>query len=273
MFVPLHDNNTLRVIPFQRVTVGLLVLNVAVFAWQVLGGHGSSQEMWIRLGFVPSEFFGDAAALPAYGQVPEAVTLISYSFLHGDFLHLAGNMLFLWIFGDNVEDALGHWRFLLFYCLGAAAAALSEGLLGAAPNAPLIGASGATAACLGAYLVLHPRVRIWILLLMRIPIPLPAYGVIGLWVIMQIVFAATGLDPSTAWFAHLGGFLAGALMVVVLRRPEVPLLDGLRKANALMPTNSTQLKDQTHSPWAEVSEHSTPPPATKPRIDSTEGPP
>lgn len=241
MFLPFHDQNALKLIPFQRVTVALIIANIIVFVGQIISGAEGTEELWLRLGFIPGAFFGTQAPIPGTAEVPGAITLISYSFLHGDALHLGGNMLFLWIFGDNIEDALGHWRFLLFYMLGAAAAALSEGLLGGNPYVPLIGASGATSACLGAYIMLHPRVRIWILLLMRIPIPLPAYGVIGLWVAMQLVFAFTQMDAGTAWFAHLGGFVAGALLVIFMRKPSVELFDGWRKPGA--PTVAP-------SPWA-----------------------
>jgi hypothetical protein len=122
--------------------------------------------------------------------VPEEATYITYAFLHGDIFHLGGNMLFLWVFGDNVEDALGHLRFLLFYLLCAAAGALMHGLLGPDSQVPLIGASGAVAGVVAAYLMLHPRVKVWILAFGRIPLRIPAYIALGLWILFQLVMIA-----------------------------------------------------------------------------------
>lgn len=227
VFLPLHDRNKLKVIPFQRVTAGLIAVNVAVFLVQLATGADRSYEFIASFGFTPVELMGlpTPATLGPF-ELPAVATLFTYSFFHGDFMHLAGNMLFLWIFGDNVEDALGHVRFLLFYLVGGAAAALAEAAFGAAGDVPLIGASGAISACLGAYLLLYPKVRIWVLVLMRLPIPLPAYGVIAVWVITQIAFILTSEDMGVAWWAHLGGFAAGMALVWPLRHRRAPGADG-----------------------------------------------
>ncbi len=150
-------------------------------------------------------------------------TLLTYSIVHGSWWHLGANMLFLWTFADNVEDALGHWRFLLFYVLGGAIAALAQGLFGGQPLAPYVGASGAVAACVGGYVLLYPRARIWILFLMRIPLPVPAWLAGIMFLVTQLLFLAFGAEPSVGWTGHLAGFAGGMLMVVFLRQRGVQL--------------------------------------------------
>jgi membrane associated rhomboid family serine protease len=151
-------------------------------------------------------------------------------FLHADILHLVGNMLFLWVFGDNIEDALGHVRFLVFYLVCGVIAGLTFVFMmpdAAHANIPLIGASGAVAGCVGAYLVLHPKVRVWVLIFRVIPFKISAAWALGAWVIMQFVMALMPQNDSVAWWAHVGGLIVGALLIVVMRRPGVPLFDGV----------------------------------------------
>ena len=137
------------------------------------------------------------------------------------FFHMATNMLFLWVFGDNIEDALGHVRFLVFYLLCAAAGAFAHGLLEPGSQAPLIGASGAVAGVVAAYLILHPRVRVWVLALGRLPLPLPAFIPLALWVIYQFAMVLVDHDSGISWAAHVGGIVAGAVLVIVLKRSGV----------------------------------------------------
>ncbi|MBN9022227.1 MAG: rhomboid family intramembrane serine protease, partial [Rhizobiales bacterium] len=163
---------------------------------------------------------------PDIYAVPDWATLFTYAFLHADFWHLLGNMVFLWVFADNIEDAFGHLRFLLFYLLCAAGAGYVFLLSDPDAQTPLVGASGAVAGVVAAYLMLHPRQRVWILVLMRIPVPLPAFLVLGFWVLFQfysIIVAQP--DEQIAWWAHVGGLATGALLVLVLRRRGVPLFD------------------------------------------------
>ena len=227
MFIPLRDRNSLKTIHFQRVTVGLIVLNTAIYFIGLLAGTDTDEALWGNLGFVPAHLF--ASAPPGSDgpdwHVPALLTLLTHTFFHENFWHLAGNMLFLWVFGDNVEDALGSWRFLVFYLIGGLVAGLSEGLVGPNPGLPLIGASGAISACIGAYLLLYPRSKIWILLFFRIPLLLPAYWVGVIWVATQVAYALLKLEPGTAWYAHLGGLVAGMLLVILLRRPGVHLFN------------------------------------------------
>lgn len=226
MFIPLHDANSLKYVRVQYVTIGLILVNVAV--WVVAGliaSQAFSDETVVGLGYIPALVFGYADLAPGLVLVPENATYITYAFIHTDFLHLATNMLFLWVFGDNVEDALGHLRFLVFYLACAAAGALVHGLLQPASEAPLIGASGAVSGVVAAYLLLHPKVRVWVLVFMRFPLPLPAVVPLVLWIGQQ--FYMLFLDPhgGISWGAHVGGILTGAILVVLFRRRGVPLFD------------------------------------------------
>lgn len=226
MFIPLHDTNALRHIRVQYVTIGLIAINV--LTWLLTGLAVSSEvetATVMGLGFIPAVVFDYAVLEPALVIVPPDATLVTYAFLHADFWHLASNMLFLWVFGDNVEDALGHFRFLLFYLLCAAAGALFHGIVAPESEMPLIGASGAVAGVVSAYMLLHPRVRIWVLVLFRFPLPLPAFIPLLLWIGQQFVMLATDQGSGVSWGAHVGGILTGACLVLVMRRRGVPLFD------------------------------------------------
>lgn len=230
VFIPLSDDNPLRAIRFQWVTVGLIAANVIVFLLQnTPGGEISAASFAL----VPTELFhvklfgGSAHGPFDQANVPEGATLLTYMFLHGDVFHLGFNMLFLWVFGDNVEDAMGHGRYLLFYLLCGVAAGLVHACMLPASKVPLIGASGAVAGVIAAYLLLHPRVLVWVLAFRIIPLRIPAALVLGIWVLTQFAMIwITSKEPDqVAWWAHAGGIVAGALLVLVLRRPGVPLFD------------------------------------------------
>lgn len=235
MFVPIHDDNKLKSIPFQYVTLTLIALNIAVF--MVQQASGKPLAAFASFALVPAElfqvgYFGGSA----HGQydtlaVPEGYTLITYTFVHGDFFHLLFNMLFLWVFGDNVEDAMGHFKFLIFYIACGIFAGLLHAYMVPDSPRPLIGASGAVAGVIAAYLMLHPRVMVWVLVL-RLFLPIKIYAVwaLGAWIAMQFVMvylAQTGIHKGpVAWWAHIGGLVAGALLVLFMRRRGVPLFDG-----------------------------------------------
>lgn len=231
--VPVHDQNALRFIPFQHVTVGLIALNALVFLYQMSLSETAFGAFAFVAGIIPASILTDgfdaAARLPlptGWAYIQPEVTLVTYMFLHGDVWHLLGNMLFLWVFGDNIEDAMGHVRFLVFYLLCGVAAALVHAAVDPASEIPLIGASGAIAGLIGAYLMLYPRVRMWVLILMRIPLRLPAYLVLFAWLAMQLFFVAAGDQSGTAWWAHIGGFAAGVLLVPFFKRRSVALFGG-----------------------------------------------
>lgn len=225
MFIPLHDANSLKYIRLQYVTLALIALNVLAYLMTAVAGDRVVEAAVIGLGYIPSTVFDIAERPDEWVLVPDDATFVTYSFLHGDLWHLGGNMLFLWVFGDNVEDALGHVRFLVFYLACAAAGALVHGLAAPDSQAPLIGASGAIAGVVTAYLMLHPRVKVWVLVLGRFPLRLPASILLALWIAFQVVMMALAGEGEISWAAHVGGILAGAVLVVVLRRRGVPLFD------------------------------------------------
>lgn len=226
MFIPLHDRNDLKHIDMQYVTVTLIVINFAV--WFITGPIATedfANAALLGFGYIPAIVFDYAMLDPSLVYVPNEFTFVTYSFLHGDLSHLAMNMLFLWVFGDNVEDALGHFRFLVFYLLCAAAGALVHGLIDPASEAPLIGASGAVSGVVAAYFLLHPKVRVWTLVLFRVPLPLPAAIPLAFWIGQQFFMLAVDPNGGVSWSAHVGGIIAGLVLVVLLRRPGVPLFD------------------------------------------------
>ena len=224
MFLPLHDQNPLKIVPFQFVTVTIILVNVAVFAWQAFLPLGDENSFVLGYGMVPAVLFDHSLLPPDIVRLPAEITLLTYMFLHTDVWHLLGNMLFLWVFADNIEDAMGHFRLALFYLLCGIAAGLCHGLFEADSIAPLIGASGAAAGVLGAYLLLHPKVKILVLLFGRLPLVLPAYVLIAGWVGLQL-FALFYSDENISWWAHIGGFLVGAALLPLLRDKSIPLLD------------------------------------------------
>jgi len=226
MFVPLHDENTLKSIRFQFVTLAIIVVNVVIY---LLEATQLEDVAIASFAIIPNELF-DTSLLPFPTEQPgpafnERLTLLSYMFFHGDVLHLAGNMLFLWVFGDNVEDALGHVKFLFFYLACGVAGGLLHAWIEPTSAVPLIGASGAVAGVIAAYLMLHPRVRVWVLALKAIPLRISAAFALGIWILIQIVMVFLPQVGPTAWWAHIGGLLAGAVLVVFLRRPGVRLFD------------------------------------------------
>jgi membrane associated rhomboid family serine protease len=233
VFVPISDDNPLKSIRFQFVTVGLIALNVLIFA---ASAAAPDPRMIGSFALIPNELFRVGVwGGPANGPfdiwpVAERYTLISYMFFHGDIFHLIGNMLFLWVFGDNVEDAMGHGRFLAFYLLCGIAGALAHAAFVAVvggPNlgVPLIGASGAVAGVIAAYLMLHPHVRVWVLVFRFIPLRITAMFALGAWIATQLVMVALPQVGPTAWWAHIGGLVAGAALVIVMRRPGIALFD------------------------------------------------
>ena len=225
--LPLKDDNPLTRIPFQYVTLVLIGACVAVFLWQVSLAAGGEAAV-LGLGAIPAVVFGSRELVPGLVLVPATLTLVTSMFLHGGWMHLLGNMLFLWIFGDNVEDSMGHLRFLVFYLVCGVAAALAHAALNADSTVPMVGASGAISGVLGAYLVLHPRTQVLVLFMYMVT-RLPAFVVLGLWIGMQVVNASMvgGVEGGgTAWWAHIGGFIAGAALIVPFRHKSVPLFDG-----------------------------------------------
>ncbi len=225
VFIPLHDANHLKRIRLQYVTLGLIALNVAVFLVTFIGGEQFMIASSYYFGFIPSTISGVVERPADMMTVPDWTTFLSYAFFHGNWLHLGGNMLFLWVFGDNVEDAMGHLRFLIFYCACAIAGGVFHYLADNQSQVPLIGASGAVAGIVAAYLILHPRVHIWVLAFGRIPLRLPAWIVLAAWIVFQFgMFAFVG-DDEISFGAHIGGIICGSILIFLFRRTDTPLLD------------------------------------------------
>jgi membrane associated rhomboid family serine protease len=225
VFLPLYDGVPLAYLKAPLVTRALI--GACAAAW-LLTGLGllpvSEHRIVAGLGVIPAVLFGTAALPQGLPLVPEPITLVTSLFLHGSFLHLAGNMLFLWVFGDNVEDGMGHARFLVFFLLCGIAACLAHCLMNPLSTAPLIGASGAIAGVVAAYLVLYPRVKVWALYFGRLPLQVPAMYAIGFWIVLQVGSAFLSGDQDVGWFAHLGGLAAGAALTPMLRRRYDPVL-------------------------------------------------
>lgn len=226
MFMPLKDDTPLHVIRFQYVTLFIILLNVGLFIITgPLAGEQALSIIQTGFGVVPSELL-DLRRIPNhdFNLVAEPATLITYMFLHGGWLHLIGNMAFLWVFADNVEDAFGPVLFTLFYLVCGIVAAGAHVLLNPNSHAPLVGASGAVSGVLAAYMLMFPKARVWILMFMRIPVPVPAWVALGGWIIWQGVslFMPQGSGDTVAFWAHIGGFAAGLLITAFLRmRPFI----------------------------------------------------
>jgi membrane associated rhomboid family serine protease len=228
---PLKDDLPSRSAPVM--TVSIAAMNVFVFLYQVALQLGISLEMdnpphavetaqafVLEFGLVPCRLM-DLCPYPAYQPAP-VFTIFSSMFLHGGVFHIAGNMLYLWIFGKSVEDLLGHIRYSLFYLLSGVAAAASQVLAAPASQVPMIGASGAISGVLGAYLLLFPRARVRTLVIFGFfwrVLSIPAMVVLGFWIVLQILngLGSFGEAGGVAWFAHIGGFFAGMLLLIALR--------------------------------------------------------
>ena len=216
--IPLKDDNPTRTFPF--VNYALILGCVAVFVWQVSLGERIQAAIY-AYGLIPDVLLGDARLPAELAVVPAWATVFTSMFLHGGWMHLIGNLLYLWIFADNVEDRLGHGRFTVFYALCGVAAALAQALPDPDSQIPMVGASGAISGVLGAYLLMFPRAHVLVLLplgpLSQL-VRMPALLVLGLWFAMQLLsemFAAPG--AGVAFRAHIGGFVAGLLLLPVFR--------------------------------------------------------
>ena len=228
MFFPYRDENPTDTRPY--VTIGLITLNVLIYLLVSVGGTDTYRFAVLNYGLIPVELVHFHNYFPSTAVLPVA-NLITALFMHGGFMHLAGNIWFLWIFGDNVEDRMGHVRYLIFYILAGIAASLLHVALFPGSNAPVIGASGAISGVLGAYAVLYPhaRIRTFVFIIIYLDfIKIPAVVFIGIWILFQVVSGllsmGQGGSGGVAWFAHVGGFLFGlcAFRFFVGKKNAVP---------------------------------------------------
>jgi rhomboid family protein len=226
-FLPLYDDHPRVLIQYAWVTWGVIAACTLVYLYEASLAPDEVGRLMFGLGLIPATVTGDRELDPELVLVPPLATLLTAQFLHGSWMHLIANMLYLWVFGDNVEDAMGHGRFLAFYLLCGLIAALSQIAADPSSTVPTLGASGAISGVLGAYLILTPRARVLVPIII-IPLYLPAYVLLIFWLLIQVASAATGgpVGGGVAWWEHIGGFAAGALLVIPFRHKTVPLFAG-----------------------------------------------
>jgi len=222
--IPIHDDNPTQIKPY--VTWTIIAICVLAFLWQVsLGGEG--RRVVLSLGLIPSNLLGTRVLAPDLVMVLAWLSVLTSMFLHGGWMHLIGNMVYLWVFGNNVEDAMGHVKFVIFYVLSGLGAAAGQILSDPSSTVPMIGASGAVSGVLGAYLLLYPHARVTLLLwfgFLIYPIKIRALWVLGIWIGLQF-FNAAGDDGAggVAWWAHIGGFLVGMALIPFFRYRHIPM--------------------------------------------------
>ncbi|HSQ78403.1 MAG TPA: rhomboid family intramembrane serine protease [Nitrospirota bacterium] len=221
--IPLRDINPTE--RFSVVTAFFIAVNIAVFIYELLLGAGAREAFVSSFALIPERLFFPQTA--ARGMVPVEATVFTSMFMHGGFLHIAGNMLYLWIFGNNVEDSMGRMRFIIFYFLCGIIAAYSHALANTSSTVPMIGASGAISGVLGAYLMLYPRARVVTLVVFGFyvrTVQLPAMFVLGFWFVLQFLNAliSAGTGEGIAWYAHVGGFVTGMALIGLFKRKKVP---------------------------------------------------
>lgn len=236
MFLPLSDQNPHRAIVWPFVTYGLIGLNVAIFLFTTgLVPPQTANANALGLGLIPAVVTNQATLSPDLTLVSPWFTWLTYMFMHGGWMHLIGNMLFLWVFADNVEDAMGHARFLAFYLICGLFAAALHLAINPGSQAPLVGASGAISGVLAAYLILFPRVRVFGLAFNVLPISIPVWLALGAWIVLQLFHLFTAHGGDTAWWAHIGGLIAGALLVGLFKSRDVMLFGEKRHLPVSVP--------------------------------------
>ncbi len=231
MFFPIGDNVERETAAFQLSTLTMFAICFTVFGLQFsLEDPQQYYDVIRSFGMTPAALLLGYELPPHVAVVPPEVTLFTSMFIHADFSHFAGNMLFLWVFGSSVEDATGHVRFVILYLLCGIAAGFGQALVEPASTIPMVGASGAISGIMAAYLLVYPFIRVRVAMLIGfrfIVLHIPALVVIGLWIALQtwemIAASASGQQGGVAWTAHVGGFVAGLVLITVLRRSGVKL--------------------------------------------------
>ncbi len=224
--IPLRDENPSGTAPV--VTIAFIVLCVLVFLWQLSFGAQGGQRIVYSLGVVPAVLLGQGQLPPELSLVSPWITIFTSMFMHGGWMHLIGNMLYLWIFGDNVEDAMGHGRFVVFYLLCGVAAVFAQALPDPSSTVPMVGASGAISGVLGAYLLLYPHARVLVVIPFGFylhPMRIPAGLVLVLWFGLQLLSNAMAQagQGGVAFRAHIGGFVAGMILITIFKQRRVRL--------------------------------------------------
>src|SRR5580693_6016921 len=221
MVMPLYDHSPFRWPTPPYVMWSLIAINVIVFAAQSTLGPEGLAEVEHAAGLIPVAL---TSGQWGTGPIPPPLTLITALFVHANGMHIFGNMIFLFVFGDDIEEALGHWRFLAFYLACGIGSGFAFALSDPSSTTDLIGASGAIAGVIAAYLLFRPCAKVFCLLGL-IPLRLRAYWIIGFWAIWQFVDIASRVDDGVAYWAHIGGLITGAILFVVMRPAGVALFD------------------------------------------------
>ncbi|HEY6578561.1 MAG TPA: rhomboid family intramembrane serine protease [Rhizomicrobium sp.] len=229
--IPISDDNPTQLAPV--VTWLIIVLCVGAYVWERSLGRETNAAI-LALGFVPASLLHTHAPPAGFVSLSPIATIFTSMFLHGGILHIAGNMLYLWIFGNNVEDAMGHLRFALFYLVSGVVAALTLAWIDPLSRIPMVGASGAISGVLAGYVLLFPRARVTVIVPLGIifyPFALSAFWVVGFWFVMQLVSVALSdpHQPGVAWWAHVGGFGAGLLLTPLFKSASFPLFGRPRR--------------------------------------------
>ena len=250
-FLPLFDNNPAGRTPV--ISWLILAICVTVFLWQTSLSSAVEYKLFLGFGVVPSLLFGHQDLPDGLTAVSPYISIFTSMFLHGSWLHLGSNMLYLWIFSDNVEDSMGSVKFILFYSLCGIGAALCQSVIDPYSVTPMVGASGGIAGVLGAYVLLHPKasVRVFMLILIFIRIiSLPAWVVLGIWIAGQFISAPAALSGSggVAYFAHIGGFLTGMALIPFFKHRNIGLFDRYMPAHrtewSAQPISFAELKTE-----------------------------
>ena len=224
---PTHNDNPTDVTPIC--TVVIMIVCIWAYFWQMTLGVGGFTQVIYALGLIPGMLTGHAALPESLDLIAPPWTLVTSIFLHGSFLYLCGNVLYLWVFATKVEAALGHGRFVAFFLFCAACAALVQTVVSPHSLVPMVGVGGAVSGVLGAYLLLHARTCMLVTLPLGTtlaPLRIGAGRLLALWFVVQIVssFLSDPAVPGVAWYAHIGGFVVGTILTPFLKRPSVPLL-------------------------------------------------
>ena len=214
-FFPISDDNESSSKPI--VCYSIIIVCSFIFLWQSTLPTDLYQDSIYNFGVIPAYILGDKS-----GYLTSYLTILTSMFMHGSWMHLIGNMVFLWIFGDNIEDSMGNKKFLFFYIICGVLAAFLQASIDPDSMVPMVGASGAIAGVLGAYLILHPKANVnvlfWIIIFITV-IKVPAFIVLSIWIVSQFLGSAEGI----AYFAHIGGFIAGALLIYFFKHPNIQL--------------------------------------------------
>jgi len=239
--IPVYDSDPLEKSRRAYVTFALIAINIAIFSFQDATSDKVSTQILLNFALFPVAVSGEAVT---GGFFPPSLTVVTYMFLHGGWLHVLLNMLFLFVFGDNIEDAIGRSRFLAFYLLCGMAGGAAHAFAAPQSNIPLVGASGAIAGVIAAYMMIRPCAKITVLIFGFIPIRLASVWVLGFWALTQVWHVFSLEKSDTAWWAHVGGLAAGAILITVMRPAGVLLFECMRPEDAIAIAES-----KSSGPW------------------------